>query len=283
MPCGSFFVLPDPDLFFLPHFLSWLMIPSSSQRSGGVLSLHAHCSGLIGHRILAISPPDHCFTSFPFSIPKSAPWTKHSWTFVLASERVFLPLVLELFIHPPWQSRELSKLPSLSSWVKPFTSPETNRLECHLLGMAWKACQKNSSSCGAPCPNWAWYSSCSTRHGIYQPYHTAPSAWKRSSPPCNPTELSLNPRIVLTVPPPGSLLGPFLPPTTTSVTPWNFDPNSILVHFILYLQGFNFLVYLSGHIGSPLEVETISNSSLPPQQSSVVPGHTRYPSTTEVN
>lgn len=117
---------------------------------------------------------------------------------------------------------------------------------------------------------------------VYQPRHAAP-VWKCFSPPCNPRELSFNSLLVLIVPPPGSLLGPFPLTRATLVPPWNFEPNTILVHFTPYLQCFDLHVYLPGHSGSSLDVEIVSNSSLPPQQSGAGPGHIRYSSTTEVN
>lgn len=43
----------------------WLMIPSSSQRSGAVLSLHANCPGLTSHRILVIPSLGSLLNLFP--------------------------------------------------------------------------------------------------------------------------------------------------------------------------------------------------------------------------
>ena len=84
-----------------------------------------------------------CLTRDRTHVPYVGRRILNHWTTGEAPSRVFLLLILEFFIHPPLWSKELSKLPSLSSLVKPFTGPETYRPECQLLGMAWKACQKD--------------------------------------------------------------------------------------------------------------------------------------------
>lgn len=74
-----------------------------------------------------------------------------------------------------------------------------------------------------------------------------------------------------------------LSPTAPSATPWTSDPNSILGHFTSCLSCFNLHARLPGHTGGSLDLDMVSNSSLTLQQRCMMPGHTGYPLTAEVD
>ena len=226
------FLLPYPDPFFLLHSLPGLMIPVSSQRPGAVLGLHTHCPGLTGPHILEI-----LYRSLVHLFPSLHPR-------VCPLGQVFLDLCNSHFkgvlvfhfgaLHPPLWSKKLSKLPPLSSWVKPFCGLKTYRSECQLLGRAWKDCQNElflpwGLLSGFSQPSQQLTHSCFTLPVLHQPHHAVLSAWKYSTPPCDPG------RLLLIAPPPGSLLGLSFSPTASLVPLRYSDSDSILVHSPLYL------------------------------------------------
>ena len=108
----------------------------------------------------------------------------------------------------------LNCLLSLPWWSLSLVLRPTDR---SVSSLEWpgKPARRTSFSCGAsywasPGPASTWHPSCSVLPVVYQPHHAAPPAWKCFSPPCDPRQPSLNPLLLLTVPPPGSLPGPFL-------------------------------------------------------------------------
>lgn len=208
------------------------MIPASSQRPGAALGLCAPCPGLTGPHILEIPS-----WSLVHLFPSLHPWVCPLGQVFLDFCNSHIKGVLAFHfgaLHPPLWSEELSKLPSLSSWVKPFCGP-TDRSVSSLEGPG-KTARMSSSSRGASYQASLSLASisCFTLPVLYQPHHAVLSAWTCSSPPCDPGQLSLTPVLLLTVPPPGSLRGPFLSPTATSVPLRYSDPYSILAHSPLY-------------------------------------------------
>ena len=137
---------PLPRPFFPLHSLPGLMIPESSQRPGVALGLHTPSPGLTGPHILEIPSWSlvHLFPSLHSSVcPLGQVFQDFSNSHITGVLAFHFGA-----LHSPLWSEELSKLPSLSSWVKPFCGP-TDRSVSSLEGPG-KTARMSSSSVEPP-------------------------------------------------------------------------------------------------------------------------------------